>query len=122
MSFVSKIYNVWSNAQIIIIIIIIISLWNGFGQLSNMYYKVGAFQDEIYNLYKHYENGGYIHDLNSTGILQHDDIGPHYHPADFGHVKIASHALQYIRIKFAWEFAATGPEVQHETMYWNDEA
>jgi hypothetical protein len=29
--------------------------------------------------------------------------------------------MQYIRLKFGWEFAATGPEVQHETLYWNDQ-
>jgi hypothetical protein len=28
--------------------------------------------------------------------------------------------MQYINIKFGWEFGATGPEVQHDTLYWND--
>lgn len=30
--------------------------------------------------------------------------------------------MQYIRMKFGWEFAAVGPEVQHETLYWNDQS
>lgn len=34
--------------------------------------------------------------------------------------KVAAHVMQYIRLKFGWEFGATGPEVQHETLYWND--
>jgi len=116
-SFVSKVHNVYPDAQIIIM-----SLWNGFGQLGNTYYETGAFKDEIYNVYKHYEDQGFVHYFNSTGILQHNDIGPQYHPTDFGHVKIMSHMLQYLRIKFGWEFAATGPEVQHDTLYWNDES
>ena len=116
-SFISKVHDVYPNAQIIIM-----SLWNGFSQVGNTYREVGAFKDEIYAVYKHYEIEGYVHYFNSTGILQHNDIGPQYHPTDFGHIKIASHVLQYIRIKLGWEFAATGPEVQHETLYWNDES
>ena len=37
-----------------------------------------------------------------------------------GHVKLASHLMQYIKLKFEWVFAATGPEVQADTLYWND--
>jgi len=36
-------------------------------------------------------------------------------------MQVAAHVIQYIRIKFGWELAATGPEVQHETLYWNDQ-
>jgi hypothetical protein len=28
--------------------------------------------------------------------------------------------MQWIQNKFGWEFAATGPEVQHDTVYLND--
>lgn len=41
-----------------------------------------------------------------------DDIG----------VQIAMQMMQFIRQTFGWEYGATGPEVQHETMYWNDGA
>ena len=52
--------------------------------------------------------------------MQHNDINPLYHPTDVGHVKIASSLIQYIRNTFGWVLYATGPEVQHDTMYWND--
>lgn len=28
--------------------------------------------------------------------------------------------MQYIKLKFDWVFRATGPEVQADTLYWND--
>ncbi|KAH7361212.1 acetylxylan esterase [Pyrenochaeta sp. MPI-SDFR-AT-0127] len=117
LSFVAKVHDVYPKAHIILM-----SLWNGFGQRGNTYYQVGAFNDEIYRVYQHYRKTGYVHYFNSTGILQHNDIGPQWHPTDFGHIKIAAHVMQYIRIKFGWEFGATGPEVQHETLYWNDQS
>jgi len=46
--------------------------------------------------------------------------GPQYHPTDVGHIKLASHLMQYIKLKFGWVFGATGPEVQADTLYWND--
>jgi hypothetical protein len=52
--------------------------------------------------------------------MQHNDIGPLYHPTDVGHVKIASHMIQYIKLVFGWVLYATGPEVQSGTLYWND--
>lgn len=58
--------------------------------------------------------------FNTTGLMQHNDIAPQYHPTDVGHVKLASHLIQYIKLKFDWVLYATGPEVQHQTTYWND--
>jgi len=52
----------------------------------------------------------FVHYFNTTGILQHNDIGPQWHPTDVGAVKIASHLIQYIRMTFGWELRATGPE------------
>ena len=115
--FVREVHDVYPQAQIIIM-----SLWNGFGAVGSSYRQAGAFVDEIYQVYEHYKDDGFVHYFNSTGILQHNDIGPQWHPTDFGHIKVAAHVLQYIRLKFGWEFAATGPEVQHETLYWNDGA
>lgn len=46
--------------------------------------------------------------------------GPLYHPTDVGHIKLASHLMQYIKLKFDWVLGATGPEVQADTLYWND--
>ena len=52
----------------------------------------------------------FVHYFNTTGILQHNDIGPQWHPTDVGAIKIASHLIQYIRMTFGWELRATGPE------------
>ncbi|KAH0194271.1 hypothetical protein KCV03_g513, partial [Aureobasidium melanogenum] len=68
-----------------------------------------------------HHNRQYMHYFNTTGILQHNDIGPQYHPTDVGYIKLASHLMQYIKLKFDWVFGATGPEVQADTLYWNDE-
>ncbi|KAF2689073.1 hypothetical protein K458DRAFT_461912 [Lentithecium fluviatile CBS 122367] len=96
--FVPKVHEVYPRAQIVLC-----SLWGGFGQSGNTYKQGPAFEREIYEVYKTYEGTGY------------------WHPTDVGHIKIAAHVIQYIRLKFGWELAATGPEVQHETLYWNDE-
>lgn len=29
--------------------------------------------------------------------------------------------MQYIKLTFGWMFEETGPEVQHDTLYWNNE-
>lgn len=63
----------------------------------------------------------FLHLLNTSGMLQHNDMSPQYHPTDVGAIKVASHVLQYIKLKLGWELLATGPEVQHDTLYWNDE-
>lgn len=52
----------------------------------------------------------FVHYFNTTGILQHNDIGPQWHPTDVGAIKVASHLIQYIRLTFGWELRATGPE------------
>lgn len=52
----------------------------------------------------------FVHHFNTTGILQHNDIGPQWHPTDVGAIKVASHLQQFIRIKFDWDLYATGPE------------
>jgi len=63
----------------------------------------------------------FVQYFNTTGLMQHNDIGPQYHPTDVGHVKIASNLIQYVKLVFGWVLYATGPEVQHDTLYWNDQ-
>ncbi|KAF2872961.1 acetylxylan esterase [Massariosphaeria phaeospora] len=115
-AFIPQVHAVYPDAQIVLM-----SLWGGFSATGNSFAQSGVYIDEVYQVYEHYKDAGYVHYFNSTGILQHNDIAPQWHPTDVGHIKVASHVMQYIRIKFGWEFAATGPEVQHETLYWNDE-
>jgi hypothetical protein len=57
--------------------------------------------------------------LYSAANYGDSDIGPQYHPTDVGHIKLASNLIQYIKLKFDWVLYATGPEVQHDTTYWN---
>lgn len=52
----------------------------------------------------------FVHYFNTTGIMQHNDIAPLWHPTDVGAIKVASHLQQFIRMKFGWDFYATGPE------------
>lgn len=113
------------------------SLWLGFYQSGNSYFPSASqgFEKEIYELYQWFNSpayldnpvvwdgttnttkpacsnrtGPFVHYFNTTGILQHNDIGPQWHPTDVGAVKIASHLIQYIRMTFGWELRATGPE------------
>lgn len=112
------------------------SLWLGFYQAGNSYFPNASqgFEKEIYKMYQYFNSDNYlntpviwdgttnktstacnkaepfVHYFNTTGILQHNDIGPQWHPTDVGAVKLASHLIQYIRLKFGWELRATGPE------------
>jgi hypothetical protein len=52
----------------------------------------------------------FVHHFNTSGIIQKNDYAPQWHPTDFGQLKLASHLMQYIKLKFDWDFYATGPE------------
>ena len=38
--------------------------------------------------------------------------GPEWHPNDVGQIKLASHLMQYITMKFGWHLYGTGDEVE----------
>jgi hypothetical protein len=63
----------------------------------------------------------FVHIFNTTGVLNYNDIGPQYHPTDVGALKVASHLMRFINIKFGWDMLNTGTMVQSGTLYWNDE-
>ncbi|KAK5174868.1 uncharacterized protein LTR77_000004 [Saxophila tyrrhenica] len=121
---IDEVHVRWPASQIIVL-----SLWEGFGETDNMWIQGGGFVDIIQDVVRSYNNGslnerggeGFVHYFNTTGILQHNDIGPLYHPTDVGHIKLASHLMQYIKLTFGWVLDQTGPEVQHDTLYWNDQ-
>jgi hypothetical protein len=118
--------------------------WEGFGAVGNTYEQSNAILPQLYSIYQYFNSPEYLQNnilydpvrnttyssnrssqpfvsyVNTTGLVQHNDIAPQYHPTDVGHVKIASHLIQYIKLKFDWVLYATGPEVQHQTLYWND--
>jgi hypothetical protein len=128
---IEGVHGKWPQAQVIVM-----SLWLGFYQSGNSYFPSASqgFEKEIYAMYQYFNSLAYldrpviwdgtknktsimgsrsapfVHYFNTTGILQHNDIGPQYHPTDVGAVKVASHLIQYIKLKFGWELRATGPE------------
>lgn len=118
---IKEIHSRWPESQIIVM-----SLWSGFSEIDNTWVQGGGFVDIIQDVVRTINGGslnerggeGYVYYFNTTGILEHNDIGPLYHPTDVGHIKIASHLMQYIKLIFGWELEQTGPEVQHDTLYW----
>jgi hypothetical protein len=120
---ITTIHKTWPSTQIIVL-----SLWGGFSPSGATYVQSGAFEPEIESVVKHFNNGSlnsrgeckgcFVYYFNTTGILQQNDIGPQHHPTDVGHVKLASHLMQFVRLVFGWELEQTGPEVLHETLYW----
>lgn len=142
---IEGVHAVWPKAQIILI-----AIWEGFGQVGNTYIQSTLTSDigfvpQIYSVYEYFNSPEYlknpilydhaknatykshtpsdpfVHYFNTTGILAHNDIGPQYHPTDVGHIKLASHLMQYIKLNFDWQFYSVGPEIFHDTLYWNDQ-
>lgn len=109
-------------------------MWQGFFQNGNTYDQNTDLRDEVYSVYQYFNSEEYlsspviwdavtnttktackpakpfVHFFNTTGILQHNDIGPQWHPTDVGQIKVASHLIQYITLKLGWPLYATGPE------------
>ena len=74
---INGIHGVWPSTQIVVI-----SLWNGFGQIGNSWQQGGAFITEIEEVVNHFKPTKYgekpfVHYFNTTGILQHNDIVSH---------------------------------------------
>lgn len=109
-------------------------LWQGFYQNGNTYDQNTQFSQEVFDVYTYFNSDQYLNNplvwdgttntttnaagpvkpfvyyFNTTGIMQHNDIGPEYHPTDVGYIKVASHLMQFINLRFGWDFYATGPE------------
>ncbi|KAL2839831.1 SGNH hydrolase-type esterase domain-containing protein [Aspergillus pseudoustus] len=115
---VGDIHRIWPEAQIVLM-----SLWGGFGAIGDTYIQGPIFVNEIKNVYKFYQRKGakFVHYFDTTGILQHNDIAPQWHPTDVGHIKVAAHLIQWVKLTLGWEMEATGPMVHSGTLYWNDQ-
>lgn len=137
---IQGIHGKWPDAQVIVM-----SLWLGFFQWGNSYAKNFDMDAEISAVVEYFNSHDYlarpviydgvtnktttlnsaskpfVHLFNTTGILAHNDIGPEWHPTDVGQIKVASQLIQYIKLTFGWELLANGPEIYHETLYWNSE-
>lgn len=120
-SLIEQVHEVWPETQIIVQ-----SLWSGWGQVGSTWVQGAGFYEEIQTIVKHFNNGklnkkggeGFVYYYNTTGIMQHNDNSPLFHPTDVGQIKVASHMMEYVRLIFDWELMQTGPEVQHQTLYW----
>ncbi len=128
---IQGVHGKWPNAQVIVM-----SLWLGFYQSGNSYFPNApqGFVNEIQSMVRMFNSPEYLRDpiiydgetkkssrrgkkskpfvhlFNTTGILQHNDIAPQWHPTDVGAIKVASHLQQFIKLTFGWELEATGPE------------
>jgi lysophospholipase L1-like esterase len=125
--------------------IVVMQLWLGFFPDGNSYGQRQGFDQELRDIVTYFNSDEYLsapviwdavtnttttldtpsepfaHYFSTKGIMQHNDIGPGWHPTDTGAIKVASHLTQFIKLTFGWEMVATGPEIYHETTYWNDE-
>ncbi|GLA22033.1 hypothetical protein AnigIFM63326_000165 [Aspergillus niger] len=113
---VTSVHETWPDAQIVIM-----SLWGNFTRSGDTYVQSPFYVSEIQRVAEHFQDDGFVYYFDTKGVLQHNDIDPQEHPTDVGHIKVASHLMQWTKLKLGWEFGATGPEVQHDTLYWNNE-
>ncbi|KAI5860702.1 SGNH hydrolase-type esterase domain-containing protein [Durotheca rogersii] len=125
--------------------VIVMQLWMGFYASGNSYAQNQGYEQELKDIVAYFNSDEYLSAplvwdgatntttkldapsepfvsyFSTRGIMQHNDIGPAWHPTDVGAIKVASHLSQFIKLTFGWELVATGPEIFHETLYWNDE-
>ncbi|KAI6089065.1 SGNH hydrolase-type esterase domain-containing protein [Hypoxylon rubiginosum] len=125
--------------------VIVMELWLGFYAYGNSYAQNLGYQQELQDVVAYFNSDEYlsapaiwdgttntttkldepsesfVHYFSTKGIMQHNDIGPQWHPTDVGAIKVAAHLTQFIKLTFGWDMVATGPEIFHETLYWNDE-
>ncbi|PKY05706.1 acetylxylan esterase [Aspergillus campestris IBT 28561] len=114
---IEEVHEAWPQANIIIM-----SLWGTFDSKKDTYVQVPLYVRALKRVFERFRESGFVHYFDTTGILHHNDVNPKDHPTDVGHIKIASHLMQFVKLRLGWEFAASGPEVEHDTLYWNDEA
>ncbi|KAI1417412.1 Lipase, GDSL-like protein [Hypoxylon sp. FL1857] len=125
--------------------VIVMQLWMGFYAYGNSYQQDLGYEQELKDIVSYFNSDAYlsvptiwdgttnttitldapsepfVHYFSTKGIMQHNDIGPQWHPTDVGAIKVASHLSQFIKLTFGWDLVATGPEIFHDTLYWNDQ-
>lgn len=111
---IEDIHKTWPNA-----IVLIVSQWWVWRKEGLNYNPSMAYEQEGRDVHEHFKDRGFVYYFDTTGILQHNDINPKNHPTDVGHIKLASHLLQWTKLVLRWDLEPLG-EVQHGTLYWND--
>lgn len=99
--------------------VLLVSQWGQWRQEGLDYVADEVYEDEHREVHEHFKDQGFVYYFNTKGILQHNDINPKNHPTDVGHIKLASHLLQWVRVVLRWELEPLG-EVTHGTLYWNN--
>ncbi|KKK22393.1 hypothetical protein ARAM_002234 [Aspergillus rambellii] len=113
---IENIHHHWPGAEIVLM-----TQWGAWAKKGARYEQSTIYEHEIQRVYEHFKDRRYaVHLFHTDGILGHNDINPKNHPTDVGHIKIASHMLQWTTIKLGWGLHPTG-EMQHGTLYWNDQ-
>ncbi|KAJ5621322.1 Esterase SGNH hydrolase-type subgroup [Penicillium herquei] len=112
---IDDIHRTWPHA-----VVLIMSQWWVWRREGLNYIPSIAYEQEAKDVHAHFKDKGFVYYFDTTGILQHNDINPKNHPTDVGHVKLASHLLQWTKLVLRWNMEPLG-EVQHGTLYWNDQ-
>lgn len=116
---INHIHEKYPKAQVIAM-----QIWQGFSAYGNTYQQIFTYDQATLDAVAHFQNDtdtNFMHYFNTTGILQHNDISPVGHLTDVAAAKVSSHLMQFVKLTFEWSFAATGPKVFHDTLYWNNE-
>nr|ABF50860.1 acetylxylan esterase [Aspergillus nidulans] len=113
---IENIHQHWPDASIVIM-----TQWGIWNQEGSEYTQSVIYEEEIQRVYEHFKDRKwrFVYLFHTDGILGHNDINPKNHPTDVGHIKIASHLLQWTNLMLGWELNPRG-EMQHGTLYWND--
>ncbi|KAI1761128.1 SGNH hydrolase-type esterase domain-containing protein [Hypoxylon sp. FL1150] len=114
--------------------VIVMQLWLGFYAYGNSYAQNLGYEQELQDVVAYFSSDEYlsaptiwdgttnttttldessesfVHYFSTKGIMQHNDIGPLWHPTDVGAIKVAAHLTQFIKLTFGWDMVATGPE------------
>ncbi|KAJ5143222.1 CAZyme family CE2 [Penicillium bovifimosum] len=112
---VEDVHSNWPNA-----IVLLMSQWGGFTKQNKKFVGSTYYLEETKQVHEHFKDRGFVYYFPTEGLLQHNDINPKNHLTDVGHVKIASHLLQWVKLVLRWNLEPTG-EVQSGTAYWNDQ-
>ncbi|CAG8135257.1 unnamed protein product [Penicillium salamii] len=112
---VDDIHSVWPHA-----VVILMSQWGTFTKQNKKYVGSTYYLEETKQVYEHFKDRGFVYYFPTEGLLAHNDINPKNHLTDVGHVKIASHLLQWVKLVLRWKIEPTS-EVQSGTTYWNDQ-
>ncbi|KAJ5888721.1 CAZyme family CE2 [Penicillium taxi] len=113
--FIEDLHSTWPNA-----VVLLVSQWGTWEKKGYSYIPSTVYEEETRQVHEHFRDRGFVYYFDTSGILQHNDIGPKNHPTDIGHIKIASHLLQWVRVVLRWNIEPMG-EVQHGTEYWNNQ-